>query len=365
MEHLFSSAYKGKKVLITGHSGFKGSWLALWLTKLGAEVIGYSKDIPTEPAHISLLDLKMRSVTGDILDKEKLEKCFLEHQPEIVFHLAAQSLVRDSYRDPLHTYSTNVLGTLHVFEAARNCKSVKAIVNVTTDKVYENTEQDIAYTEQDKLGGYDIYSSSKACAEILSASYRRSFFNSSGHVSSHAVLLATVRAGNVIGGGDWAAERLVPDVIKASVKNESTCIRNPYSVRPWQHVLEPLSGYLLLGSKLLEGKKEFADAWNFGPSESQCVRVEELLGLFKKNWETVKWENAPPAENFHEAQLLRLSSAKAADLLEWKPLLTIEDTVALTVRWYRKFYENGEVDSLQDITDYVAAAQKQNISFAR
>jgi len=253
---LFNGIYRNKTVLITGHTGFKGSWLSLWLKKLGAYVIGYSLKEYPNTKHFFELKLDVENIFADVRDRDTLKKAIITYKPDIIFHLAAQSLVRESYRDPIATYETNVIGTLNLLEAVRNCEAVKAIVNVTTDKVYENKKQDSGYKETDNLGGFDPYSSSKACSEILTSSYRDSFFNN----NKHKILIASARAGNVIGGGDWANDRLIPDITRAVIKKEKVKIRNPASVRPWQHVLEPLSGYLLLGQKLLEGKKTFASA---------------------------------------------------------------------------------------------------------
>jgi CDP-glucose 4,6-dehydratase len=361
MENAIENIYFGKTVLVTGHTGFKGSWLCLWLIKMGAKVVGYSIDVPTEPAHFKLLNLEMKSVIGDILDMQNLQKCVNENQPEIIFHLAAQSLVRESYRDPFKTYTTNVIGTLNIFEVARNCNSVKAIINVTTDKVYENIEQDVAYKEADRLGGYDIYSSSKACSEFLSSSYRNSFLNKANYGQSHQILLATARAGNVIGGGDWAADRLIPDVIKASIKKEKVIIRNLASVRPWQHVLEPISGYLMLGQKLLLGHVDYADAWNFGPDYDQCITVESLLNLLQKKWEQIIWEYKPNAHNIHEANLLKLDSAKSAQYLNWRSVLGIDATLEMTINWYRNYYEQNLLNSIKDIDNYLMAMRSHNI----
>lgn len=361
METALDKTYQGKTVLVTGHTGFKGSWLCLWLIKMGAKVIGYSIDYPTEPAHFKLLKLEMNTVMGDILDLKSLQQCLNEYKPEIIFHLAAQSLVRESYRDPVKTYATNVLGTLNVFEAARNCPSVRAIINITTDKVYENLEKDIAYVESDRLGGYDIYSSSKACSEILSSSYRNSFLNLDAYGKTHQILLATARAGNVIGGGDWAADRLIPDVIKASVKKEKVIVRNLTAVRPWQHVLEPISGYLLLGQKLLQGQKAYADAWNFGPNYEQCVTVETLLKLLQQKWDQIVWEHQYDINNVHEANLLKLDSNKAMEQLNWHSVLGIDGTVEMTINWYRNFYELNQLSSLSDIDNYIKAMQAYQI----
>src|SRR6218665_1461422 len=344
MQELFGGIYAGKKVLITGHTGFKGSWLTLWLRNLGAEVSGFSLDAGTEPAHFKLLKSDCRTQYGDIRDRRALALFFSEVKPDIVFHLAAQSLVRDSYRDPLFTYETNIIGTLNVLEAARSCGSVKAFVNVTTDKVYENTELGIAYREQDALGGYDMYSSSKACSELLTASYRHSFLKEGG------LLLASARAGNVIGGGDWAKERLIPDLMRSAVANETTEIRSPQSIRPWEHVLEPLSGYLLLGQQLLEGKKEMAQAWNFGPAQDQTLKVSEVIAAMKSKWGRISFQiNEEGAKQFHEAGILRLDCSKANWELGWKSVWNMEKTVSRTVSWYKNYFENNCVNSQEDL----------------
>lgn len=362
MENNLRKAYNGKVVLITGNTGFKGTWLAFWLNKLGAKVVGYSIDIPTDPSHFKLLNLNIETVFGDILDAQKLDNCLQRVKPEIVFHLAAQSLVIESYENPIITYNTNVLGTLNVFEACRKSSSVKAIVNITTDKVYENLETDIAYNETDRLGGYDIYSSSKACAEILSSSYRNSFFNINQYQKTHQILLATARAGNVIGGGDWAVNRLIPDIIRASVKSEKVHIRNLGAVRPWQHVLEPLFGYLLLGKELLNSNSNCATAWNFGPEYEQCISVQELLSKFKKRWNVIDW-NINTEQGVHEANLLKLDSSKAANLLGWKPILDIEKTIDITLSWYRKYYEEKIISTEVDIDNFTNDFIKSNNDF--
>ena len=277
MENLFGGIYKGKKVLLTGHTGFKGSWLALWLHKMGADVVGIALPAPTSPNHLELLNLNITSEMIDIRDAKAINKAFQKHQPEIVFHLAAQPLVRYSYENPHETFETNVMGTINIYEAVRNCSSVEVIVNITSDKCYDNKEWIWGYRENDAMGGYDPYSASKGCAELVTASYRNSFFNLDSYGKSHNVLLASCRAGNVIGGGDWADDRLIPDIMRAVDKNETVTIRSPHATRPWQHVLEPLSGYLLVGQKLLEGKKEFADGWNFGPSDEGSISVKEVV----------------------------------------------------------------------------------------
>ena len=271
---MFNNVYKNKKVFLTGHTGFKGSWLALWLTKLGAKVYGYSLAPNTNPSMFEELNIEKsieKSFIGDILDYDKLNSAIKEVQPDIVFHLAAQPIVRLSYSEPIMTYKTNVIGTLNVLEVGKNCSSVKAFVNVTTDKCYENKEINRGYKEDEPMGGYDMYSSSKGCVEIMSSSFRRSFLQEEGTYA-----MATARAGNVIGGGDWAQDRLIPDCIKSINNNISIEIRNPVAVRPWQHVLEPLSGYLLLGQKLLEEGKKYADGFNFGPREESVLKVAEV-----------------------------------------------------------------------------------------
>lgn len=256
MDNLFNSIYKDKNVLITGHTGFKGSWLTLWLSKMGANVIGYSIDTPTSPAHHEMINLNnIISIEGDILDTKKLEKVINEHSPDIIFHLAAQSLVRKSYKEPLKTFETNIMGTLNILEICRKSQNVKAIVNITSDKCYENKDDGKDYTESDPMGGKDPYSASKGGAEIVSNAYRYSFLNPDHYGEKHNILIANARAGNVIGGGDWAEDRLIPDIIRAVSNKKNVMIRNPKAIRPWQHVLESLNGYLLLGQKLLEGKK--------------------------------------------------------------------------------------------------------------
>ena len=325
--------YKDKRVFITGHTGFKGSWLSLWLNLLGANVKGYALPPATKPAMYTVLSVKdiADSQIGDILDKAALNKAIFDFQPDIIFHLAAQPLVRLSYTEPVKTYETNVIGTLNVLEAARKCDSVKAFVNITTDKCYENIESDYAYKEDDKMGGYDMYSSSKACSEILSASYRNSFLKNCGY------LLATARAGNVIGGGDWSQDRLIPDCIQAIQNGKEIVIRNPNSIRPWQHVLEPLSGYLTLGEKLLEGKKEFACGFNFGPEMDSILTVENI-NSYGKGKIVIQ-----PDTKWHEAKLLMLDINKAKNALKWIPRYTADTAVARTVAWYKAYYNNQDI----------------------
>ena len=358
MENLFDGIYKGKKVLITGHTGFKGSWLALWLTKLGAEVVGYSKDIPTNPSHFEILNLPIISIEGDILDKEKLSTTIEEHRPDIIFHLAAQALVRKSYIDPVGTFEANILGTINILEVCRKLNCIKAVVNVTSDKCYENKETGTPYIESDPMGGNDPYSASKGCAEIVSQSYRKSFFPIEGYGISHNTLLANARAGNVIGGGDWAEDRLIPDMMKCTSQSEEVSIRNPGSIRPWQHVLDPIQGYLKLGENLLKKEKEFADNWNFGPSEDSTVTVENLVQLAKKYWEEVKHTKKNTAENLHEANTLKLESKKARDLLGWKSVWNIEEAVEKTIKWYKAYYTTQTISTEKDLDEYVIGMKK-------
>lgn len=361
IDNLFGSVYKNKKVFITGNTGFKGSWLAFWLHKLGADVTGLSLPEKTSPAHHDLLKLKIRNLQGDVRDKAFVEKCLIEAKPEIVFHLAAQSLVHDSYRDPTLTYETNVIGTLNIFEAVRKVESIKALVNVTTDKVYDNKEWHWPYRENDQLGGYDLYSSSKACSEILTASYRNSFFNTEQFGKIHQVLLASARAGNVIGGGDWAKDRLIPDVVRAAVQKQAVDVRSPRAIRPWEHVLEPLSGYLLLGQKLLEGKAQFASAWNFGPDSHHFLQVSQVLNLFQKRWPEMQWLNKEDQNNafFHEASILKLDCSKAMSDLKWQPVLNIEETIEYTAEWYKNFYQHNVLDTEKNLSDYIGKAFRQ------
>ena len=335
----FLSIYKSKKVFLTGHTGFKGSWLALWLNSLGAEVLGYALEPNTKPSMFEELNIgeKIQSVYGNILDSKKLEKTMADFQPDIVFHLAAQPLVRLSYAEPVMTYETNVMGTLNVLEAARKCNSVKAFVNITTDKCYENKEINRGYREDEQMGGYDMYSSSKGCVEIMSSSYRRSFL-----LGDNGYAMATARAGNVIGGGDWALDRLIPDCVRSINNNISIEIRNPVAVRPWQHVLEPLSGYLLLGSKLLTEGKKYAEGYNFGPNEDSVLTVADVAQRVTKVYgkgDVVVGEKSP----LHEAGLLMLNIEKAEKELGWVPTLTADEAITNTIEWYKHFYNNEEM----------------------
>lgn len=348
---MIKDSYRNKKVFITGHTGFKGSWLTLMLRKLGAQVLGYSLEPSGENTLFNICNIgdEVDSVFGDIRELNKLTEVMMDFKPDIIFHLAAQPLVRYSYKSPIETYETNVIGTLNVYEAARRCKSVKAIVSITTDKCYENTETIYSFRESDPMGGYDPYSSSKACAEILSSSYRRSFFEKEG------ILLATVRAGNVIGGGDFAEDRIIPDFVRAVTSNNSLEVRNPLSIRPWQHVLEPLSAYVLLGEKLLQGKEEFAEAWNFGPNDVKEFNVEQVLDECIQNWGKGEYHLSEDA-NPHEAMSLKLDISKARMYLKWCPVYKVEEAIGKTIEWYKNYYEE-KIDmkeySLRQINEYL------------
>lgn len=362
MRHLFGGIYKDKTVLVTGHTGFKGSWLVYWLKQMGANVIGYSLPVPTTPNHFELLNLNMTSIIGDIRDLEKLDQTFATYKPDIVFHLAAQALVRLSYENPIETYETNVIGTLKVFEACRK-HYVKAIVNITSDKAYENKEWVWGYRENDPMGGYDPYSSSKGCADLLANSYRNSYFNLKEYKKSHQTLLATCRAGNVIGGGDWAQDRLMTDIMLSVSQGKKVSIRNPKATRPWQHVLEPLSGYLHIGQKLLEEKVEFAEAWNFGPSDEGSICVEEVVHHVKKHWDKIDYEINRDPKQLHEANLLKLDCSKVHIKLHWKDVWDSETTFAKTVKWYKAFYEKNALLSEEDLKNYVQDAKAKNIKW--
>lgn len=338
---MFLDHYKNRKVLITGHTGFKGSWLAAWLKHLGAEVCGYSLPPETSPSMFNAAEIAdgMKSVFGNILDRNSLEKAFSDFRPEIVFHLAAQPLVRLSYSQPVLTYETNVIGTLNVLEAARKTDSVKAFVNITTDKCYENREERHGYREDEPMGGYDMYSSSKGCVEIMSSSYRRSFLQNGGYA------MATARAGNVIGGGDWAADRIVPDCVRSIEAGMPIEIRSPQAIRPWQHVLEPLSGYLLLGYKLLTEGGRYAEGFNFGPENDSVLTVEEVAKQIISEYGRGMLK-IHKKDNLHEANLLMLDITKAKTVLGWKPVYTAKEAISKTAAWYKEFYKGSSAKEL-------------------
>ena len=365
VDKLFSGIYKGRRVFITGHTGFKGSWLTFWLIQLGAIVKGYSLAPDTNPSHWDLLSLNIESVYADIRDREKLTEEICKFKPEIIFHLAAQPLVRVSYENPFDTYEINIIGTLNLFEACRQCRSVKAIINVTSDKCYENREWIYGYRENDALGGFDPYSSSKACSEILTSSYRNSFFNISEFGKTHNALLASARAGNVIGGGDWAMDRLIPDIVKAVNKNVTVEIRNPDATRPWQHVLEPLSGYLLLGKKLLEGNAEYARAFNLGPDDEGIHTVRDITEILKNKWDSIRIKYGSGNDPRHEASLLKLDCSLAHEMLQWFPVWDINEMLEHTVTWYRKYKENSGISTADDLGSFIESARKKALSWTR
>jgi CDP-glucose 4,6-dehydratase len=343
MRRVCDRFWKGKKVFITGHTGFKGSWLSFWLYEMGASVTGYALNPPTNPSLFKLLNLKskIKSIHGDVRDLNSMKKHI--KGAEIVFHLAAQPLVRESYKKPVDTYTTNVIGTLNLLEACREHKVLKAVVNITTDKCYENREKpEVAYKENEPMGGFDPYSNSKACSELVTDSYRKSFYNSGTKTG-----IASARAGNVIGGGDFAADRVIPDCIRGIIKKEKIIVRNPDSTRPWQHVLEPLSGYLMLAESLYESPKEFSEGWNFGPKEKGAKSVLDIMDAFCRFWgQDAKYEikidpNAP-----HEANYLRLNSSKAQKKLLWKPRWNSETAIKKTAEWYKAYLEKENLDKI-------------------
>jgi CDP-glucose 4,6-dehydratase len=355
---MFGDAYAGRRVLLTGHTGFKGSWLAHWLQSLGARVTGLGLDPDTVPAHFDLLRPELRDCRQDLRDGDAVCSIVRGADPEIVFHLAAQPLVRASYADPLRTWSTNVMGTAHLLHACSAVAKPAAIVVVTTDNCYENMESGHAYREDEPLGGHDPYSASKAAQELVAQSWRRAYFAPAGRP-----LLATARAGNVIGGGDWSPDRLVPDVARAALANRMLEVRSPAAVRPWQHVLDSLSGYLVLGQRLLAGDASAQGAWNFGPQPEDACTVEDLLDRMAQRWTGWKWRRTGQAQP-HEAALLRLDITKAQQGLEWSPVWTLDRAVAATAQWYQAWLAHGEVRTREDLDAYVADAASQELPWA-
>ncbi|CBL46244.1 CDP-glucose-4,6-dehydratase [gamma proteobacterium HdN1] len=366
----FKGFYAGKRVLVTGHTGFKGSWLSLWLQMLGAQVQGFALDPDTTPCHWNLLNLSgIEDVRGDLRDADALRDAILKFQPELVFHLAAQPLVRYSYRHPVETFATNITGLVNLLETCRICPSIRVLVNATTDKVYAEpqghaNDEGKGYRESDPLGGHDPYSTSKACAEMISDCYRKSFFSAAN------LRIATARAGNVIGGGDWADDRLVPDLIRAATNSQPLQIRNPGAIRPWQHVLEPLSGYLRL-AQLLWDHDHYAAAWNFGPGRISEITVQTLGEQLKRYWPALHIETESAAahtsiaQHPHEAKVLRLDSGAAQQQLGWQPIWNITETLAHTAHWYQAFYERNELQTRSNIHAYTETARNHGLDWAR
>jgi len=338
--------WEKKKVFLTGHTGFKGSWLCLWLHALGAEVTGYALDPPTDPSLYELSGTAslVNTITADVRDGKKLVSAVKEAAPEIVFHMAAQSLVGESYRNPVETYSTNVLGTVNFLEAVRNCESIRAVINVTSDKCYENKEWVWGYRENEPLGGYDPYSSSKACAELVTSAYRNSFFDTENY-HTHGVGVASARAGNVIGGGDWANDRLIPDAVRALLKGERIIVRNPTAFRPWQHVLEPLGGYLSLAQKLVENPGRYAGAWNFGPGED-AKPVEWVVRTLCEKWGHHASYEIDRTAHPHEARHLRLDCSKAKAELAWHPRWNLERAIDTVIEWTQAYREGKDITKI-------------------
>jgi CDP-glucose 4,6-dehydratase len=357
-----TSFWHNKRVFITGHTGFKGSWLCLWLHKLGVQVTGYALEPQTNPSLFGLahIDQLMTSIIGDVRDLKKLTDIIAEARPEIVFHLAAQPLVRDSYKLPVETYEINVMGTVNLLDAIRTSgPSVRAMVNVTTDKVYENPERNQAFKEDEPLGGYDPYSNSKACSELVTAAYRSSYFNPKDYDRHHCGI-TTARAGNVIGGGDWATDRIVPDCFRAFTRNEPVILRNPNAIRPWQYVLEPLNGYLLLAERLFVDGKAYAESWNFGPTDEDYISVVTLVQKICIAWGNgVTYKAIPDGGGPHEATYLKLDCSKAASRLQWHPRWRIEKAISQTVAWYRNVLEgnNARDECLRQIEEYETSSQ--------
>lgn len=360
---LINEFWMNKRVFITGHTGFKGSWLTLWLNEMGAEVTGYSLNPPTTPSLFDLCQLQEVTHTyiNDIRNYDALAKSIEFADPDIIIHMAAQPLVRDSYINPIDTYAINVMGTLNLFEsvrafALRSSNKKRVIINVTTDKCYENREWHWGYRENEPMGGYDPYSNSKACSELVTSSYRSSFFNPQ-HIQEHGVLLASARAGNVIGGGDWAKDRLIPDCIRSLLNSEPITVRNPYSIRPWQHVLEPLSGYLLLAQTLFEKGTGFAEGWNFGPNDEDAKPVEWIANKICALWgEDASYNIVNEQDAVHEAQYLKLDCSKAKNDLKWQPRWTLEKTLENIIEWVRVYQNQGSLKDIciKQIHEYVS-----------
>lgn len=348
------SYYKGKRVFISGHTGFKGSWMLYWLHLLGADVKGYALAPANKDDHFNIIKGSelCESVIADIQDKARLEKEILDFQPDFIFHLAAQPLVRLSYQNPSETFAINAIGTAYVLDAVRQLTKPCAVVLITTDKVYENKEWHYPYRESDRLGGYDSYSASKACAELIISSYRNSFFNTEGY-AAHQKSIASARAGNVIGGGDWAKDRIIPDIVRALNKNEAVVVRNPNAVRPWQHVLEPVGGYLHLGTKMIDDPIKYADAWNFGPFAEDSLTVGNLVEIAISAWGKGDYHTPSLTNQPHEAGLLKLDISKTINELGWQPQYNSRKAIEMTLQWYKAFCDNGHLQTPKQIGQFL------------
>lgn len=364
---MFSNVYANKRVIVTGHTGFKGSWLTHWLHLLGAEVCGVSLSIPTTPSHFDVSNLEKKLKEHHLVDIrsfERVEEIFKKFQPEMVFHLAAEPIVRTCYDEPQMAFQTNVIGTVNVLEAIRRTNSVKSAVIITSDKCYDNVEWDWGYRETDRLGGKDPYSATKACAEIAFQAYYHSYLKNLGHLK-----VVTTRAGNVIGGGDWARDRIVPDAVRATYKKAQLVIRSPNATRPWQHVLEPLSGYLHVGAKMFEGAPNLnGEPFNFGPRADTEATVEELLKELKANWNELNWKvDESGLQGKSEAGLLKLSCDKAIRRLHWSAILSFEETMKFTADWYREFAKNQQMENFTicQIEEYTMMAKERGLSWAK
>lgn len=367
IKQLFNEIFRNKTVFITGHTGFQGSWISLWLKSLGANVVGYSLEPPTEPSlyDIIKLETEISHITGDVCDLDHLQKSLRKHEPHFVIHLAAQSLVRLSYEKPVETFQTNVMGTVNLLESIKKIPNLKSCVIMTSDKCYENKEWVYSYRENDPMGGYDPYSASKGATELIVASFRNSFFKHNRKIG-----IASVRAGNVIGGGDWAKDRIVPDCIRSFSSKKSILLHNPNAIRPWQHVLEPISGILWLAAKIHDEPHVYSEPWNFGPNNSSDVTVKELVSKIIKQWGSGTWKNQSKKnrKNLHEANYLRLDSSKATNLLGWSQVYSLEEAISETILWYRNYStnkKNMKNISLKQIQNYVQKAKQMNIIWTR
>lgn len=341
--------WKNKTVLVTGHTGFKGSWLSIILKKFGANVIGYSKDIPTEPSMFQIANVKngMKSVIGNINDSEQIKHVFVENKPEIVIHMAAQAIVRESYKNPVETFLTNVIGTTNVLDVIRHSKEVRVVIIVTSDKSYKPKKDHSKYSEEDPMGGYDPYSSSKSCAELVTSCYRNSFFNPTKY-SEHQIAISSVRSGNVIGGGDWGTDRLIPDIIRGIQNKSNIKIRNPESTRPWQFVLDPLFGYITLAEKMWNEGKEFSQGWNFGPTQDEEKPVKWIIEYIKKHINEKMNLDTDESIQPHEEKYLRLDCSKAINELEWRSKMTLEKTLLYTLNWYKEYMKNSDMKEFSE-----------------